>query len=1024
MKLKYVTCLAAILSLAGGATMTVQAQTASNVSNAQNSGYCTGVVLDDTGTPIIGATVMVKGTTNGASTNLDGEFSLVNVKKGSTIAFSFIGCAPYETVWNGEPLSVTLQSTAENLDDVVVVGYGTQKKVSVTGSIATAKGEDIVKVPAINLTNTLAGRLPGLVSYNRSGEPGYDDAGLLIRGASTTGDSSPLVVIDGVADRAGSLGRLDPNDVENISVLKDASAAIYGSRAANGVILITTKRGKTDKFSVTYNGNVGLSRPTILPEMASSAEYAELINEINPGTWSAEQIQKFRDGSDPVNYPNVDAFDLLLRNALQTSHNVSASGGGKYVKFYASIGYRYQDNYYKNSASNYNQYNVRSNIDFTPSKDLKFGLNIAFQQEDRNSPVYGSEDIWRYMIKHNPMVNIWWPGTDYGNVSSKQDNFSPATGLDNTMGYGKNRRSYLNADLTMNWELPWITEGLSVNAGVYIDRSDAFQKNFQKKYYLYGKDGDTYTPQIQGSNTLNENMNQTLGITFNARVAYNRQFNQVHNVSAFVAYEQHTSRYDYLYGKREKFISTSIDELFAGDQNTQINDGSASETARVNYFGRVDYNYAEKYLLQFNWRYDGSENFPKNKRFGFFPGVSVGWRISEENFWKEHISFIDYLKIRGSWGKMGNDKVSAFQYMTTYTFDNAGIFNGTKQTGLRLQRTANPNITWEVATTYNIGLDARFLNDFNLELELFKTKRDNILATRNAAVPQYAGLNLPDENIGRASNKGIEVTLGWNKRLTRDFALMISGNFSYNHSKIEFIDEPEETLAWQRRTGLSIGTNGGNYLMYEADGIFRTQEELDSYPHLAEARVGDVRFKDIDGNGVINGDDKVRQDKPAVPRIMYGLNIGASYKNWDLTMLWQGAAQVWQYTFMEAGIIGNFTKDFYDNRWTEDNPNAKYPRTYNRDATVTGGGGYKNTFWLNNASYLRLKSIELSYTLPSGWFKSTPIENIRLSLSGYNLLTFSNIKNIDPETQENSQGWAAWNTPQNKVYNFGINVTF
>ena len=832
------------------------------------------------------------------------------------------------------------------------------------------------------------------------------------------------MVIDGVADRAGSLGRLDPNDVENISVLKDASAAIYGSRAANGVILITTKRGKTDKFSVTYNGNVGLSRPTILPEMASSAEYAELINEINPGTWSAEQIQKFRDGSDPVNYPNVDAFDLLLRNALQTSHNVSASGGGKYVKFYASIGYRYQDNYYKNSASNYNQYNVRSNIDFTPSKDLKFGLNIAFQQEDRNSPVYGSEDIWRYMIKHNPMVNIWWPGTDYGNVSSKQDNFSPATGLDNTMGYGKNRRSYLNADLTMNWELPWITEGLSVNAGVYIDRSDAFQKNFQKKYYLYGKDGDTYTPQIQGSNTLNENMNQTLGITFNARVAYNRQFNQVHNVSAFVAYEQHTSRYDYLYGKREKFISTSIDELFAGDQNTQINDGSASETARVNYFGRVDYNYAEKYLLQFNWRYDGSENFPKNKRFGFFPGVSVGWRISEENFWKEHISFIDYLKIRGSWGKMGNDKVSAFQYMTTYTFDNAGIFNGTKQTGLRLQRTANPNITWEVATTYNIGLDARFLNDFNLELELFKTKRDNILATRNAAIPQYAGLNLPDENIGRASNKGIEVTLGWNKRLTRDFALMISGNFSYNHSKIEFIDEPEETLAWQRRTGLSIGTNGGNYLMYEADGIFRTQEELDSYPHLAEARVGDVRFKDIDGNGVINGDDKVRQDKPAVPRIMYGLNIGASYKNWDLTMLWQGAAQVWQYTFMEAGIIGNFTKDFYDNRWTEDNPNAKYPRTYNRDATVTGGGGYKNTFWLNNASYLRLKSIELSYTLPTGWFKSTPIENIRLSLSGYNLLTFSNIKNIDPETQENSQGWAAWNTPQNKVYNFGINVTF
>lgn len=1024
MTLKNLASLVVILALSSGGFMTAFGQSATTTQSAQNEAYCTGVVVDDTDTPIIGATVMVKGTSNGASTNLDGEFTLVNVKKGSTLTVSFIGCESKEVVWNGQPLNIMLKSVTQSLDDVVVVGYGTQKKASVTGSIASTKGEEIVKVPAINLTNTLAGRLPGLVSYNRSGEPGYDDAGLLIRGASTTGDSSPLVVIDGVADRAGSLGRLDPNDIESISILKDASAAIYGSRAANGVILVTTKRGMTDTFSVTYNGNVGISRPTTLPEMCSSYEYAQLINEINPGTYSDEALQKFLDGSDPENYPNIDSFDLLLRNALQTSHNVAASGGGKYARFYASIGYKFQDNFYKNSASNYNQYNVRSNIDFTPSKDLKIGLNIAFQQEDRNSPVYGSEDIWRYLIKYNPMVNIWFPGTDYGNVSSKQDNFSPATGLDETMGYQRNRRSYLNADLTANWELPWITEGLSVNAGVYIDRMDSFSKNFQHQYYLYEKHDGKYSPLVQGSNILSENMNQSLGITFNARINYARQFNRVHNVSAFVAYEQHTYRYDYLYGRRQDFISTGIDEIFAGDKNSQTNDGSASETARMNYFGRVDYNYAEKYLLQFNWRYDGSENFPKGKRFGFFPGVSIGWRISEENFWRDHISFIDYLKLRASWGKMGNDKVSAFQYMTTYTFDNAAILNGGPQTGLRLQRTANPGITWEVANTYNIGIDARFLTNFNFELELFKTKRDNILATRNAAVPSYAGLVLPDENIGRASNKGVEVTLGWNKTLNRDWAVMLSGNFSYNHSKIEFIDEPSTTLAWQKRTGLSIGTNSGMYLMYEADGIFRTQEELDAYPHLAEARVGDVRFKDINDDGVIDGSDKVRQDKPAVPRIMYGINIGARYKDWSLSMLWQGAAEVWQYTFMEAGTIGNFTKDFYDNRWTEDNINAKYPRTYNRDATVTGGGGYRNSFWLNNASYLRLKSIELAYQLPAKWFAKSPVKGVRLSLSGYNLLTFTGIKNIDPETQENSQGWAAWNTPQNKVYNFGLNVTF
>lgn len=983
-----------------------------------------GSVKDVNGDPIIGATVMEGGTTNGTITDFDGNFVL-EVADGAELDISYIG---YQTqklkAQSGKLLVVTLKEDAEILDEVVVVGYGTQKKVSVTGAMASTKGSDLSKVPATNITNTLAGRLPGLISYNRSGEPGYDDAGLLIRGASTTGDSSPLIVVDGVADRAGSLGRLDPNDIESITILKDASAAIYGSRAANGVILVTTKRAKSEKFTVSYNGNVGISSPTILPDMCDSWQYAELINEITPGTYSDEAIQKFKDGSDPVNYPNVNAFDILLKQAVQTQHNVSASAGGKYVSFYASLGYKYQDNYYKNSASNYSQYNFRTNIDFTPHKDVKIGLNVAFRQEDRNSPITGSEDIWRYLIKYNPMVNIWFPGTNYGNVSSKQDNFSPATGLDGTTGYQRDRQSYLNADLTLHWDLPWITEGLSIDAGLYVGRADAFYKKFEKKYYMYEQSGDEYIAKEQGSNILDQNMNQTLGITMNARLNYKRTFNEVHNLNVFVAYEQYQSRYDYMQARRQDFISTAIDEIFAGDINSATNDGKASETARMNYFGRLDYDYAGKYLFQFNWRYDGSENFPAGKRFGFFPGVSVGWRVSEEKFWKENVSWMDYLKVRASWGQMGNDKVDAFQFLTAYTFDNPAILGGGIESGLWLLRTANPNITWEVANTYNVGIETRFLKYFNFEADFFKTKRNNILATRNAAIPEYAGLTLPDENIGVCSNIGTELTLGFSKQLNKDWSIMASGNFTYNHSTIDFIDEPEGTLPWQKRTGLSIGTDGDMYLMYEADGIFRTQEELDSYPHLAEARVGDVRFKDVNGDKVIDGNDKVRQDKPAIPRIMYGINLGVNYRNWSLSMLFQGAAQVWQYTFMEAGTIGNFTKDFYENRWTEDNINAEYPRTYNRDATVTGGGNYRNTFWLNNASYLRLKSIELAYDLPKSWLKNTPISAVRLSLSGYNLFTITGIRNIDPETQENSQGWAAWNTPQSKVYNFGINVTF
>lgn len=983
-----------------------------------------GKIIDSQKEPLIGVNVIVKGTSNGTVTDFDGNFSL-SANSGDILQVSYIGFKSKEVPATSSNIIIELQEDTEALDEVVVVGYGTQKKVSVTGSMASTQGNDLAKVPTANITNTLAGRLPGLISYNRSGEPGYDDAKLLIRGASTTGDSSPLVVIDGVADRAGSLGRIDPNDIESITILKDASAAIYGSRAANGVILVTTKRAKSERFTISYNGNVGISSPTILPEMCDSWQYAELMNEITPDTYSPEDIQKFKDGSDPINYPNVKALDLLLKQAIQTQHNISASAGGKYVSFYTSLGYKYQDNYYKNSASNYSQYNFRTNIDFTPHKDLKIGLNVAFRQEDRNSPITGSEDIWRYMLKYNPMVNIWYPGTNYPNVSSKQDNFSPATGLDGTSGYQRDRQSYLNADLTLHWELPWITEGLSVDAGLYIDRADVFYKKFEKKYYMYEQDGDNYLPREQGSNILDQNMHQTLGITMNARLNYKHTFNKVHNLNVFVAYEQYQSRYDYMQARRQDFISSSLDELFAGDANTATNDGKATEAARMNYFGRLDYDFKGKYLFQFNWRYDGSENFPSGNRFGFFPGVSVGWRISEENFWKEHVSWMDYFKIRASWGQMGNDKVDAFQYLTAYTYDNPAILgNGSIESGLWLLRTANPNITWEVANTYNIGIETKFLKYFNFEADFFKTKRNNILATRNAAIPEYAGLTLPDENIGECSNIGTELTLGFTKQLNRDWTIMASGNFTYNHSTIDFIDEPSETLPWQRRTGLSIGTNEDLYLMYEADGIFRTKEELDSYPHLAEARVGDVRFKDINNDKIIDGNDKVRQDKPSVPRIMYGINLGANYKNWSLNMLFQGAAQVWQYTFMEAGAIGNFTKDFYENRWTEDNINAKYPRTYNRENTVTGSGNYRNSFWLNNASYLRLKSIELAYDLPKAWLKNTPISAIRLSLSGYNLFTITGIDNIDPETQENSQGWAAWNTPQSKVYNFGINVTF
>ncbi|MDD4438191.1 MAG: TonB-dependent receptor [Tissierellia bacterium] len=1001
------------------------------IETAQQEGKTvTGTVKDKNGESIIGATIVDKDDpSHGTITDIDGNFILTGVSENGTLHVSYVGMKTQEIQLNGRlNISIVMEPDIELLDELVVVGYGTQRKVTVTGSIATTSGTELASVPTPSVANTLAGRLPGLIASNRSGEPGYDDSELLIRGRSTTGDSSPLIVVDGVADRAGGFSRIDPHDIESVTILKDASAAIYGSRAANGVILVTTKRGNKGKTIVSYSGNIGFSSPTVLPKMSSSWQYAELQNEIESSIYgrsnkyTAEQIQSFKDGSDLEKYPNISIFDeMIRRGAPQTQHNLSVAGGNDLVNYFVSTGYQYQENYYKNSASDYSQYNLRSNIDINPHENFKASINISLRQENRNSPLYGSEDIWRYMVKYDPMVNIYWPGTDYPTLAS-QDNYSPSTAVDGSMGYQQNDRSYVNTDIILHYDMPFITKGISVDAGLYIDRSDLMYKNFSKQFNLFEKQENDYIPRKYGPSnaTLRENMDQSLGITMNARLNYERTFANKHNTKAFVAYEQYSHRYEFLSAYRQDYISSNIDQIFAGDKTTAQNDGTASEAARINFFGRLDYDYLGKYLAQFNWRYDGSENFPKGNRFGFFPGASIGWRISEEDFWKENVPWVHNLKLRASVGKMGNDRVSAFQYMTTYTFQNPAILGGDNpkpQTGIWQQRTANPNITWEVSTNYNIGLEANFLKDFNFELDIFKTKRENILATRNASIPEYAGLTLPDENIGECSTYGTEILLNYRKNLG-DFKLNIGGNFTYAKSNIDYIDEPAGVMEWQKRTNKPIGAN---WVMYETIGIFRTQDDLDNNPHMSNAKLGDLMFRDVDENGTIDGNDRVRLDKTPIPEIMYGINLGLDWKQWSLSSLFQGAARTWQYTFFESGSIGNFTEDFYNNHWTEDNIHAKYPRVYDREATVTG---LKNTFWLQNASYLRLKNIELSYTLSEMTLSKTPFSGLRIFLSGYNLLTLTGMKNLDPETREGGQGFASWSTPHSKVCSFGVNITF
>ncbi|MBC7889711.1 MAG: TonB-dependent receptor [Ferruginibacter sp.] len=1004
-----------------------------------------GKVTNQEGDPLSGVSVFIKGTKTGTTTDAQGRFRLsvpenVNIE----LELSFVG---YRTMTvsagrKSEIIAKLVASEAGGLEEVVVIGYGTQKKVTLTGAVSSVKGEDIKAVPTGPIANTLVGRMPGLIAKNTSGEPGFDDSRLLIRGNNTLGNNSPLIVVDGVADRAGGFSRIDVNDVESVTILKDASAAIYGSRAANGVILVTTKRGKTGKTNITYSTNYGLKSPTILPDMIDAADYATAINDItrlidkNPvPTYTAAEIQKFRDGSDPVNYPNIDPMkEALKSHSIQKRHSLTVSGGSQNVKYFTSLGYQYEDNIYKNSASNYKQYNLRSNLDIQANDYLRFFANLSLRQEDRNSPYqsgFGSGEIWRNIVQGDPRQLLVYPNGLRRAVTS--GGYNPLTAVDGTTGYRRDKSTHINADIGFNWDFSKITKGLGIDGRLSIDKSNNFFKSFNKAWVLYTLNNSTgeYLPNRYGPTNalLNESMNQSLGITAIARLLYNRVFNKVHNISTFVAYEQYENKFDYLRGQRQDFVSTSVDQLFAGDARVQVNDGTASEVGRQNYFGRFDYSYSEKYLLQFNWRYDGSAYFPKENRFGFYPGISLGWRASEENFWKQNFQLINYFKIRGSWGKMGNDQVvldgqdRRYSYLTTYTFGQNGVFGGANPaayTGLVQVQTANPNVSWEVGTTYNLGFEAKFLkNAFSFEMDFFRQNRDKILAQPTAVVNEYAGLTLPAVNDASCKSGGVEASLSYN-RFFGNVRFNIGGNFTYAKSEIINKNEAAATPEWQKQAGKPIGAN---WLLYEAIGIYRTSAELAKYPGLGNADIGDLIFRDVDNNGVLDANDRIRLNQSETPQIIYGFNLGASWKQLELSMLWQGAGKVSTYTFYEggAGGIGNYTHSFFDNRWTPENPNASGPRIIDRERTPSAK---PNTFFLNDASYLRLKNIELTYSLPKNLLSRLHVSNCNVFVSGFNLLTFTGVKDIDPEATVSGQGYAGWFNIQSKVFNFGLNLTF
>jgi TonB-linked SusC/RagA family outer membrane protein len=988
-----------------------------------------GVVKDESGAPLIGAAIMLKGSATGAITNTDGRFS-INAGESDVLVISMLGYVQQEIpVGTRTTFDITLEEDSQLIDDVVVVGYGVQKKASAVGAISSIKGDALTATPAVNLSSVLAGQAPGLMAITRSGEPGNDGATLRIRGLNTLGDNSPLIVIDGVANRQGGLDRIDPSDIESISVLKDASAAIYGAQAANGVILVTTKRGSAGKAKVTYSYNHGFAQATRFPEMADAPTYATMMNELaeyrgNSPVYTAEEIQKFANGSDPWLYPNTDWFALIMKKiSPQHKQNLTISGGTDRINYFVSAGNIGQDGFYNNSGTRYDQWSLRSNFDIKFSDYFKLDVGLNAREEKRTGLI--TSNYYEVVMKAKPTAIGFWPNGLPG--PAVEGNNNPAIGASKEAGYNRTKNYYVQTNFKLEITNPWV-KGLKLTLNAAYDKRMQYSKQFRKLMTTYNWDKISYddngepvlVPYVQASNQadpdLSESTRDYTNMVMNALLSYDKRIADDHNINVLLGTESFDQNSNYFSAYRRHYISDAIDELFAGGDLDLDNDGSSSRSTRQNYFGRFYYSFKDKYLFEFVGRYDGSYIFPQQGRYGFFPGFMVGWVASEENFWKEYLSAINYFKIRASWGQTGNDRVSPYQFLSSFRYSSTNLVLGetVENQALSSSRIGNPNITWEVANQANIAFEAQmFRGKLAFGMDFFYNKRSQMLIARNASIPGYTGMTLPSENIGTMENKGIDFDITWrDKAGALGYSFTVNGGYAKN--KILFWDEAPGVVSYQQSTGHPMNTS----LYYRSLGIFKTQSDVDNYPHWSGARPGDIIFEDVDGNGKIDSEDRVRIDKNDVPTFTGSFTATLNYKGFDFIMMFQGATGAVAYVKTFSGQVGNYLKDFADNRWTTENPSSEYPRAFNRDEEYWRS--QQNTYFLKNTDYIRLKNIELGYSLPKSILAKTPIQNLRVYVSGFNLLTFDKLKVFDPEGNVSTGQFY----PQQKVYNVGASITF
>lgn len=1000
----------------------------------------TGLVVTEDTEVVPGATVVLKDTKQGVITDIDGKFS-IEAKEGQTLIISYLGYKTQEIIISKKDhYNIVLIEDLNNLEEVVVVGYGIQKKATLTGSVAAINNDAITTTKNENVQNMLTGKVAGLRVVQQSAEPGSYKMKFDIRGMGT-----PLIIIDGVP--RDNIDRLDPNDIESISILKDASAAIYGVKAANGVVLVTTKSGGDTggKPTLNYSSNFTWQYTSGMPQNVDAYNFMILSNEkgmnvANGGDWrfTQEEIDAYINGTKK----STNWFDAVIkRTAPQSQHNLNIEGGTKNTQYFIGLGYLYQDSFLRSGDLNYNKYNLRASISTKINKNLKIEAKISGIMDEKKAPAETARDIIYTLWRQYPTDPIYANDTyPYYYNPGQKDNPVPMMDSD-VVGYENTYKKYFQSQIQLQYDAPFL-EGLQLRAQVGYDYNQTTIKKYTKEYsyFTYNSALEEYAETVKVSpSKLRRTFSDKKSNLYQLSISYKHRFAKIHNVSALLLVEQQKIDADGFYAQRE--LSLDVDELFAGNVDNQI--GTMSPSARYkyanrSYVGRLNYDFANKYMIEAAFRYDGSSRFSKAKRWGLFPSVSAGYRLSEETFWKKNniLSQIDNLKIRASYGVMGDDSALDYQFLTGYTYPSSYgyIFDGKYVNGVESTGIANNNITWYEAKTLNFGIDADAWNGLlGVSFDYFTRKRTGLLATSESVLPGTVGAELPQENLNSDCTRGFELELRHSNRI-RNFRYNVSANISLTRSLIRYKQQAEyrnQYKNWKnnqknRYKDIWWGLSGGSH--------YSSFQQIAEFPyHTSRSKiVGDWYYEDWNGDGFVDSNDEHPIGINSTPLLNYGINVSASYKGVDLNMLFQGAA------LANVAYTGQLAEPFWGgisapldiflDRYRPVDPTAdpydeytawisgKYPMMGSSKADENSEAN------VHNSAYLRLKSIELGYSIPKCVvLNRLGIKSLRFYINAYNVLTFSKLDFVDPEHPSDSSGYMY---PLNRTFSVGLNCQF